>query len=156
MEEILLIIGALLIFLELFIPGGVAGTIGVIIVFYAIFQLTNSIMGLLIGLLIFASLMVLAIYILLKLVSKDKLHNKLILNSVLNSDAGFNSNKVQSDELIGQRGITISVLKPSGKIKIAGEIYYVSSDDKFIDKDKQVEIVKVENNKILVREVINS
>lgn len=155
MHETLLIIGALLILLELFIPGGVAGTIGAILALYAITQLTHSMAGLIIGILLFLIFLGIVIYILLKLVSQDKINNKLILNSALNSDAGFNSNKIQNSEMIGQRGVTISVLKPAGKIKIAGEIHYVMSEDKFIDKDKQVEIVKVENNEIFVREVMN-
>lgn len=155
MNEILLVIGAALVILELFIPGGVAGTIGALISLYAITQLTDSMLGLTIGILAFLAFIGLVVYILLKLVSKDKFHNKLILNLALDSDSGFNSNKVQKTDMIGQRGITISVLKPAGKIKIAGEIYYVMSEDKFIDKDKQVEIVKVVNNEIFVREVMN-
>lgn len=155
MNEFLLILGALLVVLELFIPGGVAGTIGALIALYAITQLTNSLLGLAIGIVIFLVLIGIVIYILLKLVSEDKIQNKLVLKSTLNADSGFNSNKLKDNDMVGQRGITISVLKPAGKIKIAGEIYYVMSDDKFIDKDKQVEIVKVENNEMFVREVVN-
>lgn len=152
-EELLLFLGTALIFMELFVPGGVAGTIGFVLVLYAIAGLTNSMATFIVGLVIFIGLVSGAIYVLVKVIPKDKIKNKLILHRQLDSESGYNSNPLQDKSLEGQRGITISVLKPSGKIKIAGDIYYVSSEDKFIEKDKQVEIVKVSGNQILVREV---
>ena len=152
-EELLLFLGTALIFMELFVPGGVAGTIGFVLVLYAIAGLTNSMTTFIVGLVIFIGLVSGAIYVLVKVIPKDKIKIKLILHRQLDSESGYNSNPLQDKSLEGQRGITISVLKPSGKIKIAGDIYYVSSEDKFIEKDKQVEIVKVSGNQILVREV---
>ena len=152
-EGLLIFIGTALIFAELFIPGGIAGTIGFVMVFYAIASLTNSLATMVFGILAFLILIGLLVYFLLKVIPQDKIKNKLILNRELDSDSGYNSNILQDKSLEGQRGITISVLKPTGKIKIAGQIYYVISEDKFIEKDKQVEVVKVDGNKILVREV---
>lgn len=152
-EEIILLLGTVLIFAELFIPGGIAGTIGFLMVIYAMAGLTSSIQALVISLILFILLVGFLIYILIKVIPKDRINNKLILNRELDSESGFNSNVIPNKELEGQRGITITVLKPTGKIKISGEIYYVISDDKYIDKDRQVEVIKVEANKILVREV---
>lgn len=151
-EQFLLVIGGLLIIAELFIPGGVSGTIGAVLVFFSLASLTDSFGELMLGLALFIAFIGLVIYILLKIIPREKFKNTLILNLELNSEEGFTSNE-SHQQLLGQRGVTISILRPSGKIKIAGEIYYVSSDDKFIEKDKQVIVVNVDGNKIFVREV---
>lgn len=151
-EQILLVIGGLLIIAELFIPGGIVGSIGAVLVFFSLAALTDSLAGLVLGIALFIALMSLIIYVLLKLIPRDKFKNTLILNSELRSEDGFMSNESYT-HLLGQRGITISILRPSGKIKIAGEIYNVSSDDKFIEKDRQVIVSEVIGSKILVREV---
>lgn len=153
MYEALLLFGALLIILELFIPGGVAGTIGALLAFYAIAQITSSVQSLIIAVIVFLSVSGCILYFLGQLISKDKINNRLILKSKLDSESGFNSNAKPDADMIGKRGITISVLRPAGKIKIAGEIYFVISEDKYVDKDKQVEVVRFENNEIIVREV---
>ncbi|MDO4711556.1 MAG: NfeD family protein [Peptostreptococcaceae bacterium] len=151
-EQALLIIGGLLIIAELFVPGGIVGSIGAVLVFFSLASLTDGLGELLLGIALFIALIGVIVYILLKLIPRDRFKNTLILNSELNSDEGFSSNE-NYDHLLGQRGITITILRPSGKIKIAGEIYYVSSEDKFIEKDKQIIVIGVEGGKILVREV---
>lgn len=151
-EQALLIIGGLLIIAELFVPGGIVGSIGAVMVFFSLASLTDSLGELFLGIALFIALIGVIIYILLKLIPRDRFKNTLILNSELNSEEGFSSNE-SYDHLLGQRGVTITILRPSGKIKVAGEIYYVSSEDKFIEKDKQIIVIGVEGGKILVREV---
>lgn len=121
-------------------------------VFFSLASLTDSLGELFLGIALFIALIGVIIYILLKLIPRDRFKNTLILNSELNSEEGFSSNE-SYDHLLGQRGVTITILRPSGKIKVAGEIYYVSSEDKFIEKDKQIIVIGVEGGKILVREV---
>lgn len=151
-EQVLLVLGALLIIAELFIPGGIIGSIGAVLVFFSLASLTDSLGELFLGIMLFIAFIGLVIYLLLKLIPRERFKNTLILNSELNSQEGFSSNG-NYDYLMGQRGISITILRPSGKIRIAGEIYYVSSEDKFIEKDKQVLVVGVEGSKIFVREV---
>lgn len=151
-EQVLLVLGALLIIAELFIPGGIIGSIGAVLVFFSLASLTDSLGELFLGIVLFIAFIGLVIYLLLKLIPRERFKNTLILNSELNSQEGFSSNG-NYDYLMGQRGISITILRPSGKIRIAGEIYYVSSEDKFIEKDKQVLVVGVEGSKIFVREV---
>ncbi len=149
----LLILGFFLIIAELFLPGGIAGSLGAVLVFFSLTALTDSFGELLLYIAIFIACVSLIIYILYKLIPREKFRNTLILSSRLNQESGFSSNADYS-HLMGQMGITITILRPSGKIRVAGEIYYVSSEDKFIEKDKQVIVVGVEGSKILVREVM--
>lgn len=140
-----------MIIAELFVPGGIVGSIGAVLVFFSLAAMTKSLGELIIGLLLFIACIGLVIYVLLKLIPKERFKNTLILDSQLKPEEVHSGENVSP--LMGQQGITISILRPSGKIKIGEAIYNVSSDDKFIEKDKKVIVVVVEGTKILVREV---
>jgi membrane-bound ClpP family serine protease len=51
----------------------------------------------------------------------------------------------------GMTGIAISDIKPFGKVAFGEEIYEVKSESGFIEVGKSVEIIKIENNKIIVK-----
>ena len=55
--------------------------------------------------------------------------------------------------LIGERGEAVSLLKPFGKAKIAGQLLDVVSQGTMIDPGAQVEVIEVTGSKIKVREV---
>lgn len=144
--------GALLIIAELFIPGGIAGTFGLGLVITSLWMLSSSIWQLLLFLVIFFVAISIIIYILFKIISREKFKNTLVLSLKMDKEDGFISGR-EEESLVGQRGITLSILRPVGKIKIAGKIYTASSEDKFIDANKQVEVVEVDGIKIIVMEV---
>ncbi|WP_026950398.1 NfeD family protein [Algoriphagus mannitolivorans] len=52
---------------------------------------------------------------------------------------------------IGMKGKAISDIKPFGKVMFEDAVYEVKSEEGFIEVGKNVEIVKIENNKILVK-----
>ncbi len=52
---------------------------------------------------------------------------------------------------LGMKGKTISDLKPYGKISVGDRIFEVKSEEGFIEVGKEVEIIKIENNKISVK-----
>ena len=52
---------------------------------------------------------------------------------------------------VGMKAKAISDIKPFGKILIGEKIYEVKSEEGFIEVGKNVEIIKIENNKILVK-----
>ena len=51
----------------------------------------------------------------------------------------------------GMKGKAISDLKPYGKISVGDQIFEVKSEEGFIEVGKEVEIIKIENNKISVK-----
>lgn len=51
----------------------------------------------------------------------------------------------------GMSGKSISDIKPYGKVIFGEKIYEVKSEEGFIEVGKDVEIIKIENNKILVK-----
>lgn len=52
--------------------------------------------------------------------------------------------------LVGSTGVSFSVLRPAGKIKIGGKVYDAVSLNDFIDKDVPVKVEKYENAQLYV------
>ena len=74
--------------------------------------------------------------------------NRFSLKSAMQGDA-FDG---RTDGLqVGMSGKTISDLKPIGKASFGDLIYEVKSENGFISVETEVTIIKIENNKILVK-----
>ncbi|MDR1904742.1 MAG: nodulation protein NfeD [Treponema sp.] len=56
-------------------------------------------------------------------------------------------------EIMGKQGHAVTVLRPSGKAAIEGQVYPVEADGLFIEKGKPVKVVRVFGNRIIVRDV---
>ncbi|TFD92529.1 nodulation protein NfeD [Jeotgalibacillus sp. R-1-5s-1] len=150
---ILLLIGIALIIAEFFVPGGILGIAGIAAVIASILLAGNSIvyMGIALSIAILAG--VIGMVIMVKFLGKNlHLLKKIILSDSTSTDSGYVSN-VNRHELIGQIGKTRTALRPSGTIIIADERIDAVSEGSYIDKDKDVKVVKVEGSRIVVREV---
>lgn len=152
MNSLFLGIGIALIFAELFVPGGVLGTVGAIMVIWALTLMTDTFIGLLLAILVSFTIIGIIIYILIKIIPKEKMRNTLILSSSLNKDEGYISSK-DLQNYTGKVGIAESTLRPTGKAKIEGRILDVVSEDKLIEKGKMVKVTYVDGTKVLVREM---
>ncbi len=146
----LIILGILLFLVEfLIVPGitiaGIGGAIsiitGVVLAFYYEGPTT--------GLIVLISTAVLigltAVFML-----KAGTWKKLMLNKAIDSKVDF----VKRDEgriKIGDKGKTITRLNPMGKVMIGNDFYEAKAMDKLIDQNTEVEIVKIESNKIIVK-----
>ena len=152
MNSLFLGIGIALIFAELFVPGGVLGTVGAIMVIWALTLMTDTFIGLLLAILVSFTIIGIIIYILIKIIPKERMRNTLILSSSLNRDEGYISSK-DLQSYTGKVGIAESTLRPTGKAKIEGRILDVVSEDKLIEKGKMVKVTYVDGTKVLVREM---
>ncbi|MBX3438117.1 MAG: hypothetical protein KF861_11545 [Planctomycetaceae bacterium] len=54
--------------------------------------------------------------------------------------------------LVGQHGETMTVLRPAGKARVADRLLDVVSDGPFIPQGRQIEVVHINGNRIVVRE----
>ncbi|WP_417851235.1 NfeD family protein [Thalassoglobus sp.] len=62
------------------------------------------------------------------------------------------TSRLATSELVGSVGAAVSDLRPAGKARIDGRLYDVVSDGPYIQYDCDVEVVKVQGNRIVVRE----
>ncbi|MCG3089110.1 NfeD family protein [Sporosarcina cyprini] len=149
---ILFIIGVGLIIAEFFLAGGIAGVLGAVAVVVSIILAGGNPMYMAISLLIAIAIAVIGMVIIMKFFGR-KLHllNKMVLMDATDTESGYVSN-VNRTELIGKIALAITPLRPSGTVNLDGERIDVVSEGSYIEKGKDVMIVKVEGSRIVVRE----
>lgn len=150
---VLITVGLLMILLEiLVIPGGgVAGIIGFAIMAVAVF-LGYSRLGVPQGHYLLAGTILINIAI-LALALRSKTWTRLML--VKNVDSRVNI--VDEAKLkVGDKGVTISRCTSSGKALINDEFYEVHSLSEFIDEEQEIEVIKIERNKIFIKSLNKS
>ncbi len=146
------LLGIILICFELFLPGGVVGTIGALIVFATILFQTEGVLAFCSVLFIVTLVTGILLYLLWKLLPKNKLNETLFLKTSLTKQEGFSTAKDRQDYL-GKEGVSKSVLRPSGKIEIGEEVLDAQSENTYIAQNKAVKVIAVEGNKLIVREM---
>ena len=63
---------------------------------------------------------------------------------------GYISNRY-SNNIVGKKGKSFTVLRPSGKIKIDSQIFDASTEGDFIEKNKNITVVSVEGSSLKVK-----
>ncbi len=148
---ILLLAGIMMICAEIFIPGGVLGTLGIMSLIGAIamgYYIWGAARGSLAALLIIM-LMGLSVGVWIVLFPHTRLSKALTVNSDL-SDA--HSSNAALRDLAGKTGKAVSDLRPGGIALIDGKRIDVVSEGGMIDKDRPVRVILVEGNKVVVRQ----
>ena len=149
---ILVLMGLLLIGLEIIIPGGIIGTIGVLAMAGAIALafmgdfMSPQMAVVTTGALIF--LTGLSIYAWLTYFPKSRAGKGIFLDETM---AGTSSLTYALQELIGQKGTAYSDLKPSGYAKIGDKEIDVITEGGLIEKGEAIEVIKVEGSRVIVR-----
>lgn len=132
--------GLLLIYFEFFLPGGVMGVLGTLLLVASIVLLSYENMG---PVFLFLYIVVLAVFLIfcikfaLKKVKKTGKKGTIFLES---DQKGFFASKY-SKELIGKQGVVSSDLKPSGHIIVDDQYYQALSKGRYIEKGTKIEVV---------------
>jgi membrane-bound ClpP family serine protease len=146
---VLIIIGLTFIVLEiLVIPGqGVAGIIGLIIMAVGIWQ-TYAVYGTTSGHIVLGASFVASVVSLIFSL-RSKTWKKMMLKSEINGRVNeIDAGKIKQ----GDTGKSISRLVPAGKALFGDEYFEVHTYGTFIDQNTEIEVVKIENNKIFVKQ----
>ncbi|USP94117.1 nodulation protein NfeD [Bacillus vallismortis] len=145
--------GVILILLEIFLPGGIIGLLGLGAIIASLFLAAGSFTVMAISLLIASAVSITAFILLTRVLGKRmKFFKKFVLNDSTNTESGYVSNQTRTD-LIGKVGVTFTQLRPAGTVIIEDERLDVVSEGSFTEKDKKVKVVKVEGSRIVVREI---
>ena len=149
----LLVCGLFLVGVEIFIPGGVVGTLGAAaLIGAAVIGFTSPDFPDWFGwvsLLLILALTALAAFVWMKYFPKSRMGKALSLNQNI-------SKKDQDDSLWkpGMRGAALSTLRPAGKARIEDQLADVIADDgTWIEQNAAIEISKVEGNRIYVQKL---
>lgn len=161
MEILAFLLGLVLLLVEIFvIPGfGIAGISGIVLI---VGGLTLSLLGNRdfdfqqvsaadSGRAALTVLVGLGIGFALILWLSHKIGSKGPLRRVaLNADLGEAISSPTHQELIGKEGIAQTVLRPSGKVQIEGQIYDGISESGFVEKGEPIVVIKSENAQVYV------
>jgi len=148
--------GIILILLELMvIPGfGVAGLGGTVFLLAGIIFSAGSFKQGIITIILALLGTSAAVYLSFKYGKTRKMWKSLILEERLDAESGYISSQSNLKEYIGKRGIAITPLRPAGTALIERERVDVVSEGGYIEKNASVEVIKVEGNRVVVREII--
>lgn len=145
----LLILGAVLIFLETLLPGMIAGIIGFLCLMAAVifsyrdygYQTGSLVLaGVLVGLMIGA-------WCWLKFFPESRMAKKFISQNAV-GDLG-----VDKPELLNCTGEALTQLRPSGNATINGQRVDVVTEGGLIERGAKLKVVAVEGARIVVREI---
>lgn len=144
----LIIIAFALFFFEIFLPGGILAVIGAVLLLIAS-VLAYDELGFSWALAIFLAgpLGALAMFFIeIKFISKTRFGNQLALKSTIAAQL----NPRADEKLVGEEGVTLTILAPSGKVRIDGSIYTASAEDGLIEKGVAVRVLRTETFKLIV------
>ncbi len=143
----LIVLGLILILLELFVtPGFVTGMLGGAAWLYALYKIYNE-YGNTSGHLALGGLLLLLIACVVIAV-KSGVWEKVSLKSQVEGRV----NELP-DIKIGDTGYTVSTLRPMGKMNINNNNFEVCTMGELVDSGAYVEVIKIENNKIFVKQI---
>lgn len=149
----LYVVGLVLLMTEALMPGfGIAGISGVVLVFASIVMISSSFYEailFLIGTIAVAVLLIVALY---RLGYGKRFVKSMILNTEQKNEQGYVSNKGY-EKYLGMRGTVITPLRSAGTVLIDGSRIDAVSEAEFIEKDTEVEVIKIEGNRIVVKKV---
>ena len=142
------LIGLLFVGLELIVPGGfIAGIVGVLSMIVGISMINNLYLAFL-TVVIAITIDVLFILVFLSKDFDSSKFNKFVLKET-NSKSFTQSSK----KYLSKKGITITPLRPSGKIEIDGDYIDAITRGDFIPKGCEVVVSEIKDFKIIVRRV---
>lgn len=160
-EEFLLVgLGLILVGAEIFfIPGfGIAGILGIIALMGglglsligtgATWESTLAALGQVAFSILVA---IIATLILLRYFPRLPYGKRLILETNLQAQEGYESSPESDHRWLGKQGIAVSDLHPSGIARFDGERVDVVSDGTFIQAGQPLEVVRIDGNRVVVQ-----
>lgn len=86
-----------------------------------------------------------------KLILAETRFGSLALRTGLESDRGFTSQDMRNEQYVGKEGTAHTILRPSGKVNIDGEILDATVEHGFAEPGDKVKVTKFENAQLFVR-----
>jgi membrane-bound serine protease (ClpP class) len=141
----ILSLGYILLLLEIFVPGGILGVLGGLSILYGTYLAfgLSTLWGL--------SSMVLSIVVTVAMVVgflRSRAAKRLVLDG--GEGATWKAPLPGLKDLVGQRGVTLSPLRPAGLATLGNQRVDVVSDSEFLDRDTVIEVIEVEGNRVVV------
>lgn len=167
-EIVLLFVGFILIALEIFvIPGfGVAGVLGIAATMGSLilimlnndmfdfsFVKTGDAFVAILTTFVAVTGAVVLLFVLGVRLTETKAFSRIALVDTQDKTQGFTSSVYEEKKLIGKRGVSYTVLRPSGKVMIDDQIYDAYTRGNYIGEGEEIEVVSDEGTSLKVKQV---
>ncbi len=144
--------GAVLLGLEVFVPGGIIGMIGIMLLLGAAFVALNTVggaLGVFLAVLAFVVGCVM-LFIVVKAFPNSFVGRNLSLATDMKDSHAADETLVG---LIGTEGIASTVLRPSGFVELNGKRVDVLTHGENVEQGARVRVVKVEGSRVVVEKI---
>ncbi|WP_407312647.1 NfeD family protein [Desulfosporosinus sp. SB140] len=149
----LFILGIVLLFLELFVPGGILGFLGIVALVVGIMLSVDSLLqGLLyVGLLLVTLAVLIALSF--RFSQTRRFWGKFALKTRQTQKEGYVAPKPSYENFLGKQGIALSQLRPAGTADFSGERLDVVTEGGFIANGSKILVIAVEGPRVIVRQI---
>jgi len=169
-EILIFVVGVVLVLIEIFvIPGfGITGITGII---FIITGLTLSMVGNIgpgafdydykllmqsfFTVIISFFLALIFSFFLTKKLFTSRSFGHLALTKTQQASEGYTSASADYKNMLQKKGATVTILRPTGKIIIEGNLYDATAISGYIDKDEKVVVVNYQTSQLIVKKYIN-
>lgn len=149
---VLFVLGIILLFLEIFIPGGILGLLGVGSILLAIVLTADTLVEGLIYTLAALLLVGALVYVSYRSKATRSLWYKMSLSIRQENKAGYVGPQASYEEYVGEQGRAISNLRPAGAVELNGDRVDAVTEGGYIQAGASITVIKVEGTRIIVRE----
>lgn len=149
----LFVLGIVLLILEIFVPGGILGLFGIIVLITGIMLMVNSLAQ---GV-FFVSLLLLTLAGLFALSFRMPqtrfIWERFSLKTCQTRKEGYVAPKQSFAIFLDKQGIALSQLRPAGTADFSGERLDVVTEGTFVTSGSRIRVIAVEGTRVIVRQV---
>lgn len=148
----LAIAGLVLLVLEIFVvPGfGICGILGIASVIGAVICVAPSLSAAIIQIGLAFLITILLVFISFKCGRTRRVWNRLILKDATSTEGGYVSPPAGLNDLVGESGMALTDLRPSGAALLNGKRTDVLTEGSFVPRGTKVRVIKVEGSSVIV------
>ena len=85
--------------------------------------------------------------------ANTRFFNRVALVDTQDRSEGYTSSFLVEDKLVGKEGTAYTILRPSGKVEIDGEVFDAYTRGSYIKKDEKVKVVSDEGTSLKVKKI---
>lgn len=94
-----------------------------------------------------------SIYVTRKLFTGKTFFGELALVATQKKEEGFTSANADYQHIVGKSGIAQTILRPAGKVMVEGMVYDATAQTGFIEKGRNIKVVKYETAQLVVQKL---
>ena len=152
---LLAVAGVALIISEVFVPGGIIGTLGLLAligcIVLAVMHFSTA--GIIATVLLIPVAGVIAWLVAFRLLRRTRLGQSVFLQSTQKGVSELSGSADELKQLIGKRGVALSYLRPAGVAEIDGDRVDVVSEGEYVKAGTPIVVLEIEGSHLVVRPI---